>query len=112
MLVLVVFDEKRESRFAVDATPLEDQEQRGISGSFSWQAGVRTVFVASASFIKRKSGTREDEFRRESIGVNYAAGARTELSLTYSHTDQKPIGVGTTREYEANVVSLLVTITL
>jgi hypothetical protein len=109
---LVVFDQKREGRFAANATPLEDQEQRGASGRFSWQAGARTEFTAGVYFVKRKSGSRQDEFRRGTIGANYSVGARTKFSLTYSHTDQRPIGVGTTREYVNDLVSLLVTFTL
>lgn len=109
---LTIFDEDRESRFSVDAIPLADQEQRGLSASFSWQAGTRTAFVLSGSFVDRRSGTRDDEFRRGSIAVNYTAGARTDLSLTYTRIDQKPIGVGITREYVSNVVSLLVIFTL
>lgn len=112
--VLSVFYEDRSDRVSADGTPRSDQSQTGARTSFSWQAGVRTTFTASGSIIDRESGvTNKSRFIGARLKIKYEIGARTDLALSYKYSDQQPRGdLSTSRDYVANVVSLLFTITM
>ena len=111
---LVIFDEDRSGRSSIDGTPLDDQTQTGTTASFSWQAGIRTEFVASGSIIDRESSdTNKSRFNSAGINVNYRLGTRSNISLGYQYSEQQP-GKNSTnsQDYVANVVSLFFTYTL
>lgn len=111
---LVVFDEDRSERFSENGNPRDAQFQSGVSVKISWQAGVRTEFVASGSMIKQETAAgSESDFRGAGLSVNYRLGSRSNLSLGYSYNEQQPRGqTPLGRDYVVNVVSLFFTITI
>jgi uncharacterized protein (PEP-CTERM system associated) len=111
---LSVFDEDRTGRTSADGVPGDDQSQTGVMANFSWQAGVRTEFVISGSFIDRETGSGgESRFSGASFNANYSLGTRSSISLGYQRSEDKPRDeVSTSRDYVANVVSLFFTYTM
>ena len=108
----VVYDEQRAGRFSADGTPLADESQQGVSASFSWQAGVRTDFVASGSINSRETETAgEVDFVSASVSVNYRAGSSVLLTLGYNYSEQDPAASATDSDYVANVASFFVSYT-
>lgn len=106
-----VFSEERTGRFAADGTQLPDQDQRGLTARFSWQAGTRTEFVIGGSLVDRDLDDQgADEFAQANAAINYSLGTRTRLSLSHRYSDQQPTDNGTTRQFTANVTTLMLTL--
>jgi len=109
-----LFDEDRTGRIRAGGAPLPDQKQTGMRANFSWQAGARTEFSASGSLVDRESSdTNKSRFVGGGLSVNYEIGAYSSLGLAYNYSEQQPRGeFSTSRDYVANVISLLFTITM
>ncbi|MDX1517335.1 MAG: hypothetical protein R3288_10870, partial [Woeseiaceae bacterium] len=87
--------------------------QRGASLVFTWQAGVRTEFVARGATVRRDDGAASrSDYYGAGLGINYRLGASTELSLSYDYAEEQPTSdTSTSEDYVSNVASLYVTYT-
>lgn len=105
---LTVFDEDRLDRVNAIGTPLEDQAEIGVSANLSWQAGVRTEFVASGSVVDQDTGTgNKSKIKEVRLNVKYRLGSRSDISFGYSYAEQDPRGEESlSRDYVSNVASL------
>lgn len=108
-LSLAVFDETRKDRMDFQGTPLEDEAQKGGSLSFDWDLGAKTALVVRADKWWRQFGTDEQELKSLSIGGEYRLGARTDLSLYLTRTEEDSLNDAIGQEYEADLISLLLT---
>jgi uncharacterized protein (PEP-CTERM system associated) len=111
---LAVFDEDRSDRTSANGIPLPDQSATGITANFSWQAGVRTEFVAFGSIVDREyDDTNRTRYSGGGLTANYSLGERSELSLSYSYREQRPIDeIAISQDYVVNIVSLYFTFTM
>ena len=111
-LGFVIYDEQRTGRYSAGGTLLGDQSQRGVSASFSWQAGARTEFTARGSINNRETETAgETEFIKAAVAANYRIGSSVLLTLSYSYSEQDPADSANGRDYVANLVSFFVSYT-
>jgi len=109
---LALFNEDRTDRTEADGTPLPDESQQGMQAQFNWQAGVRTEFVLSGSFASQETSPTDGyDYTYAGLEANYRIGTRSQLSLSYNYSDQKPNAGSTSgRDYTANIVSLIFSI--
>lgn len=109
-LTFALFDDERTERMEADGTPLDDESQRGAVLNLSYRVGARTELKMRGSWIERElADSSTSEFVRASAGVNYRLGARTTLLLEYEYAEEDEESLLTTRDYAANMVTLLLT---
>jgi uncharacterized protein (PEP-CTERM system associated) len=111
---LEVFDEDRSGRTSAIGIPRSDQSETGITANFSWQAGVRTEFVAFGAIVDREyDDTNRTRYSSGGLTANYSLGERSELSLSYRYGDQRPGDeIAVSQDYAVNIVSLYFTFTM
>jgi hypothetical protein len=105
---LMVFDGQRTDRTEADGTPLQDEDQRGATATFTRQFGARTGLSISGSWIEREFAVDDSsDLIRASVVVSYRLGSRTKLELGYEYAEQNDDRVdASTRDYEANTIDL------
>lgn len=111
-IAILAYDEERSGRIDIDGEPLVDQEQSGLSASVTWEMGRRSEIVVSGSVATRKvSATADTDIRQAGLAANYRIGPSLSLTLLYDYSEEQPNGGSSSRDYSANVLSLLATYT-
>jgi uncharacterized protein (PEP-CTERM system associated) len=107
---LAIFDESRTERARIDGTPLEDEGQSGGAFAVSWRLGAKTGLQVRADRSRREFGVdREQNLRYLSVGADYRLGGRTSLALYLTRAEEDSLGSGSSEDYEADLISLLLT---
>jgi uncharacterized protein (PEP-CTERM system associated) len=105
-----VFDESREGRTTLDGVQLPDETQSGGSASATWHAGVRTDFVLRIEHSIRDVGDGDDRaYSLASLAANHRLGTRTRVALQYARTKEESNSSGPGLNYQANLVTLMLT---
>jgi hypothetical protein len=106
-IAVTAFDESRQDRFALDGTPLPQEDQRGGTLTGTWSVGARTDLVLGVSNARRHFAAAEDRnLRYWSFAANHRVGSRTRATLEYLHTKDGAAGID---GYSSNVLSVLLT---
>ena len=101
-------------RTSATGTSIEDQSQSGVRLSVTWQVGVRTdITLNGARVDQEREAGRKSRLNSAGLTAVYRLGERSDVSLGYTYNEQQPRGsAANDRDYVANVVSLLFTITI
>ena len=109
-VALTTFDETRKERTSLDGTPLEDEAQKGGSFALTWRLGAKMSLQARVEKSRREFGAdREQDLSYASVGADYQLGSRTGLALYLTKAKEDSLGTGFSEDYEADLISLLLT---
>jgi len=118
-LQLYVFDENRINRFRPNGDPLEDERQRGASISVNLRPTDNMEIALIGRFVNREREiSGGEDFLNAAVQLGYAISRRMKITAAYNYSEQRPMaGFGDIEgdevtEYEANVVSLILTLSL